>query len=556
MLTTSEKKRILLNNIYGVDIDSQAVEVTKLSLLLKVLEGESEETIKNQLKFFRERALPDLSDNIKCGNSLIGPDFYNQTEMQFLNDEEKLRINVFDWKSEFKEIMDAGGFDVVIGNPPYIRIQAMKEWASEIMYLSNNYESAKSGNYDIYVTFVEKGFMLLRSGLLGFILPNKFFLTDYGENLRGLITKNKAVEKIIDFGSSQVFSNATTYTCLMFLSKKTIDHFYYIKTNEPRNIQNELNFTFNKSESITSEPWIIYTKDEDQIIAKLKNATINLADIPVKISRGSSTGNDKIFMLEKRGIYYYNKDNKIEIEEGFLKIPIFATDFTRFKFNPTGNKYLLFPYTITNNGYNLMTEDYIKENYPGAYNYLKNNKKELEKRKQFSQWYGYSAPRNLSEHIKSDILIPLLANRGLFTIFMGIRNNFTLMASGGFSIWVLNKEYDPNYILGLLNSKLIFWYLEKLSNDFRGGWITCTKQYVEKLPIKSKEKKFSIYNKICELVKFEMNTLKLLDLLKTPQEKTALQRQIDATDKQIDRLVYELYGLTEEEVRIVEGERV
>ncbi len=109
-LTTAERKRILLNNIYGVDIDSQAVEVTKLSLLLKVLEGESEESLNAQLRMFHERALPDLGDNIKCGNSLIGPDFYNQMEMQFLDDEEKLRINVFDWNSEFKEIMDKGGF--------------------------------------------------------------------------------------------------------------------------------------------------------------------------------------------------------------------------------------------------------------------------------------------------------------------------------------------------------------------------------------------------------------------------------------------------------------
>ena len=98
-LTTAEKKRILLNNIYGVDIDSQAVEVTKLSLLLKVLEGENNQTLANQLRMFHERALPDLGDNIKCGNSLIGPDFYQQQTM--LDDEERYRVNVFDWEKEF-----------------------------------------------------------------------------------------------------------------------------------------------------------------------------------------------------------------------------------------------------------------------------------------------------------------------------------------------------------------------------------------------------------------------------------------------------------------------
>jgi len=152
-LTTAEKKRILLNNIYGVDIDPQAVEVTKLSLLLKVLEGESDETLNSQPKLFHERALPDLGNNIKCGNSLIGPDFYDdsvraglvpaqkkgqQQKLPFFDDEERYRINVFDWKKEFPHIFSSpskgegrgeggsGGFDAVIGNPPYIRMEGFK----------------------------------------------------------------------------------------------------------------------------------------------------------------------------------------------------------------------------------------------------------------------------------------------------------------------------------------------------------------------------------------------------------------------------------------------
>jgi hypothetical protein len=117
-LTTREKKRILLNNVYGVDIDPQAVEVTKLSLLLKVLEGENQDTLERQIRLFKERALPDLGSNIKCGNSLIGPDFYQGRQLNFLDSEETYRINAFDWEKEFPEIMKRGGFDVVIGNPP------------------------------------------------------------------------------------------------------------------------------------------------------------------------------------------------------------------------------------------------------------------------------------------------------------------------------------------------------------------------------------------------------------------------------------------------------
>ena len=226
-LTTAERKRILLNNIFGVDIDSQAVEVTKLSLLLKVLEGENEQTLSRQLKLFRERALPDLGNNIKCGNSLIGPDYTDGQQLSLLNEEEAYRINAFDWKTEFPEAMKSGGFDIVIGNPPYIRIQALKEWAPlEVEFYKKRYASAGKGNYDIYVVFVEKGLSLLNpKGRLGFILPHKFFNSQYGQPLRTLISTGNHLSKVVHFGDQQVFAGATTYTCLFFLDKKGSDTF-------------------------------------------------------------------------------------------------------------------------------------------------------------------------------------------------------------------------------------------------------------------------------------------------------------------------------------------
>ena len=115
-----------------------------------------------------------------------------------------------------------GGFDAVIGNPPYIRIQALKEWApKEVEFYKRAYVSASKGNYDIYVVFVEKGLQLLNpNGLLGYILPHKFFNAKYGEPLRGLIADGKHLSKVVHFGDQQVFGGATTYTCLLFLTKK------------------------------------------------------------------------------------------------------------------------------------------------------------------------------------------------------------------------------------------------------------------------------------------------------------------------------------------------
>ncbi|MEE8389712.1 MAG: N-6 DNA methylase, partial [Anaerolineae bacterium] len=234
-LTGAEKKRILLNNIHGVDIDRQAVEVTKLSLLLKVLEGETEETLGQQLSLWRERALPDLGNNIKCGNSLIGPDYFAAQLMP--GEEEMRRVNPFDWEAEFPEVMAAGGslagsgqgFDCVTGNPPYIRIQTMKEWApTEVEFYKQRYAAASKGNYDIYVVFVERALQLLNEqGRMGYILPHKFFQAKYGQPLRQLLAGGKHLAEIVHFGDQQIFTGASTYTCLLFLDKKGNQQFRY-----------------------------------------------------------------------------------------------------------------------------------------------------------------------------------------------------------------------------------------------------------------------------------------------------------------------------------------
>ena len=194
-----------MTHLFGVDIDHQAVEVTKLSLLLKALEGENDATFSIQLKLFHERALPNLDSNIKCGNSLIGPDYF--TGRLLLDGDEQKRVNPFDWERTFPDAMTTGGFDCIIGNPPCIRIQTMKEWAPlEVEIYKERYTAASSGNYDIYVVFVEKALSLLnKQGQSGFILPHKFFNAQYGEPIRSLLSKGKYLAQVVHFGEQQVF---------------------------------------------------------------------------------------------------------------------------------------------------------------------------------------------------------------------------------------------------------------------------------------------------------------------------------------------------------------
>ena len=218
-LTARERKRIVLDHIYGVDLDAQAVEVTKLSLALKVLEGETAENIDNALKNHNERGLPDLGANIKCGNSLIGPDFYNPKDpdewarRNALSDQERARINDFDWRAQFSAVFKAGGFDVAVGNPPYVQSRSGQLAELDKSYFEEKFETAEY-QLNLYALFLEQGIKLLRrGGLLGFIVPNYWLSTEYDTRLREFLFRKNQVRELINV--YKVFEDATVDTLVI-----------------------------------------------------------------------------------------------------------------------------------------------------------------------------------------------------------------------------------------------------------------------------------------------------------------------------------------------------
>ncbi len=286
------------------------------------------------------------------------------------------------------------------------------------------------------------------------------------------------------------------------------------------------------------------------LVAKLTVNSVRLLDLPAEMSRGSSTGDDEVFVLGEGGA---------STEPEALRIPLFATDFGRYRFEPSGKWKVIFPYRENEFGFRLISEGEIRRKLPKTYHYLSRHQAALKRRKQFKEWHGYSAPRNLELHDRAQIAVPLLADRGMFALIPAeFRGRLCPMASGGFTISLgASPKVRTEYVLGLLNSRLLFWRLRMTSNQFRGGWITCTKQYFGELPIHSIDfSSFADKSRHDQIVKFveQMMVLhKRQSAARTPQEKTALERQIAATDAQIDRLVYDLYGLTAEEIAVVEG---
>jgi len=572
-LTINERKRILLDHIYGVDLDPQAVEVTKLSLLLKVLEGEDEQSM-GQLKLFHERALPDLGRNIKCGNSLIGPDFF-RGRLNLIPDDDLARLNPFDWPREFPEIMAAGGFDVVIGNPPYIRIQTMKEWAPlEVELYKEHYASARQGNYDIYVVFVERGLQLLHEqGRLGFILPHKFFNAQYGEPLRRLLSQGRCLADVVHFGDQQVFAGATTYTCLLFLNKSGTDTCRVSKVTDlnawRRDGQAEAGAI--PTASLGYGEWHFAIGRGADLFEKLRQMPVKLGDIS-HLFVGVQTDADDVYILEQLKINNENnlvlcKSKQTGIEHWFENVhlkPLLkgSLNIKRY-FYKNLNKRLIFPYEIIDGKSVLINpEDYNKK-YPLTWEYLIKNRKRLIERnkgKLGQNWYGYVYKKNHTRFSSPKILTPSIAKYSCFAFDNDGKYFFVGSGGGGggaYGITLIDNNVNYLYVLGLLNSNLLNAFLKSIATPFRGGYFATNKQYLENLPIRlidfTDPADAARHDRMVALVEEMQDLHQRLAAASLPQDRERLRRRIEATDQEIDALVYELYDLTPAEIALVEG---
>ncbi|HZL35499.1 MAG TPA: N-6 DNA methylase [Tepidisphaeraceae bacterium] len=564
-LTIKERKRILLDNIYGVDIDYQAVEVTKLSLLLRVLEGETTESLGGLWALSHERALPDLGKNIQCGNSVIGTALMATETWNQFSDEERRRINVFDYEHGFPDIAKAGGFDAVVGNPPYIRIQLLtSELAAAADILKATYASAKVGNYDIYVVFIEKGMRLLnRAGRLGMILPIKFANSSYGEPIRQLIAARKALSQLVDFGSQQVFAGATTYACLLFLSAtRQRDGFTYHRVADIAAWRKDGTSASGivAHPAPSGEPWSFRVGPTGDLAARLDRLSPKLGEI-ADIFVGVQTSADDIFILdvttwgESRvaAVSRADKDT-VFLEASAIRPIISGTDVKRYV--PLRvRQCVLFPYDVRDERATLRTWRELIENAPKAAAYLAHHRKTLEQREnaKFSDecWYRFGRNQNIGIQSRPKLCVPRLVERLCATIDES--GDFCLdnVDVGGVTLRKEATQPDLKYILALLNSRLLGWYFPHISAPFRGGWYSANRQFLSRVPILSAEVRDR--NRIAGLAEEVLALHKQERSTNLPQEKEQVRRQIAAIDRRIDQLVYTIYALSSDEIRIVES---
>jgi type I restriction-modification system DNA methylase subunit len=566
-LTSSEKKRILLNNIFGVDIDTNAVEVTKLSLLLKCMEGESETSIAQQYKLWNERILPTLDDNIKSGNSLIDTDYYD-TQLDFgedLSAGAEKKIKPFNWQKAFPAVFAQGGFDAVIGNPPYIKIQnLMKNQPAGVLdYFKGIYRSAKSGNFDIYLLFIEKALELINdNGVVGFINPHKFFNSNYGLAIRKYLIENHYIQKIIHFDDHQIFDNATTYTCLLFLDKELKNGFsaYKCKTSEfsPQILANPITFIEINFTDWENKDWNIVSDKNNTLLSKLFEMP-KLEDLTTNIFQGPKAGADDVFIFKMLSygetmcsVYSKILNTSFAVETALLKKYIKGKFVKKFIIDYSANEYALFPYR----GNQLIKKAELQKSFPLTWEYI--NKKEIkdilinrENGRFKESYWQYSRPQNMLILSRTKLLTPFNAFTNSFAFDDVGDFIFSAGVSGAYGVLLKDDAtIDYKYLLGILNSKAIFYIIKNISTSLRGGYFSFENKYLKLLPIPlvGVDVQSNIIHNVEALL--QLNKEKQSAKLQTQIEQ--LQSRIEYHEDKINAAVYQLYGLTGEEIKIIE----
>ena len=513
------KKQILINNIFGVDIDSNAVEVTKLSLLLKCMEGETPASIMNNQSLFNERALPSLDENIKCGNSLIGNDFYSGGDSLNIDIETQYKINCFDWEREFPSIFKSGGFDIIIGNPPYVFVKYV-EWAEDIKnYFTDNYnisnknnksKANQSGKINLYTLFIFRGNQILKeNGYFSFIVPNGLLRTTTYDMARKFILDNYHIDFIADLKDG-VFKGVTAPTII---------------------------FRFSKSKSNNEDTLIIDANySADGFIDKNKSHYINQSIFLQNTSYAFS-----IFLNPKETMLFEKMDkNKYTLGDITSEIIAGIVCDTKLILNEMQNHKLCKKLL---KGKNIKKYKIEFDN-----NYLIFDRKKLHRGRPDEVWN--SDKKIITQRISG----------GLHPIVAALDTEH-YYCFGSTNLILIKKEfeniYDYEIVCAILNSKLVNFYYVKNFTNASNLTVNISKTFLEQIPLpeidlNNKSDK-EVHDKLVNLVDNMIEINKKLNNEKNPDVMTMLRRKVEAIDGEIDRIVYGLYDLTEEEIRIIEG---
>jgi type I restriction-modification system DNA methylase subunit len=570
-LTFEEKRRILLAHIRGVDIDANAVEVARFSLLLKLIENETAADLRDYVNGRHTPALPILDDIIRCGNSLVSQSEW-AVSLGAMTAALTDKVNPFTWSAGFPTEMSRGGFDVIVGNPPYIRIQNMTSYSPEeiAFYQSpaSPYSTARQDNFDKYALFIERALTLLRSnGRLGVITPHKFMTTQAGRTLRRLMSTGRFLEKVVHFGVKQVFGrNIANYTCILVLDRQGRDVVHVEKVGpleawrygEPGAAM-EIPVA-----TLGEETWQFADAETRILFDRVRSAFPDRLGQLTEIFVGVQTSADGIYIFSPAGedatsvILRWN-DRDWPIERGVLRPCLYDVQLFAFT-QPQPNAWMIFPYELgagrASNKARLIQPEEMARRFPGCLAYLEARRGELEKRNVTGgptderQFYQFGRSQSLTKFDSPKIILPILSIEARYAY-----DDTNIMVTGGgngpyYMIRPRSGSAVSNqYLLAVLNHPLSEAFVRANTSPFRGGYYSHGKQFIENLPVPVPDGRERA--DVEALVVQVIGVLDAVRAARTPHQKDLYERQAIALRAEIEARVTTLFGLSPADMDIV-----
>jgi len=567
-LTLPERQRILCEHIFGVDIDPQAVEIARFSLLLKVVEDVPAAAIAAHWQTQRARALPNLQDNIQCGNSLVDSAYFKYDEDALTDDAHFANLNPLDWTAAFPDVFEAGGFDALIGNPPYIRIQNMVRYSPrEVQYYQSDaspYTCAQSDNFDKYSLFIERGLALLKpTGRLGYIVPHKFFNLKSGQALRSLLADGQHVAEIIHFGVQQVFGQRrTTYTCILILAKQATEGFTVEHVGDlPAWRRGETGeVTEHKAEYLTAASWEFVSSAAHQVFERLRAAHPTTLEQVANIFVGVQTSADKIYILtpleetKTTAAFTDVTGATWTVEKAILRSCLKDVSLPAYS-HPQANTYIIFPYTIVEHRARLYTPEEMQTRYPQCWAYLTAHQTTLEQRsiqgRTPETWYRYGRSQSLTKFNGAPKLIwPVLSLEARYAY-----DDQDIVFTGGgngpyYGLRPLPETaLSIHYLQAVLSHPVIEAMVRAKGSAFRGDYRSHGKQFVKDLPIRqidfTNAADKAAHDSIVDRVRALIQATERVATATVPAQRRQAEQQAQRLRLLVERQIGDLYGITE-----------
>ena len=569
-LTFDERRRILVAHIRGVDIDPNAVEIAQFSLLLKLVEGETADALQQYVQRTGSTALPALGTALRCGNSLVSQPEWRAALGEDPDDDQ---IKPFNWDTEYAVEMGPGGFDAVIGNPPYIRIQNMAKYSpAEVAFFQqpeSPYSTAEHNNFDKYLLFIERSVRLAKdTGRIGMIVPQKFMTIQSGRALRRLITGGRLLDEAVHFGAKQVFgTDASNYTCILILDRGTAD---MVRIERPERLES---WRYGEPgavdhvpmDDLGEGPWRFADAETSALFDRIKAEFPDDLDTLAEIFVGVQTSADGIYIFDATAetdatctLRWNDKD--WPIERGILRPSLLDVRLHPFQ-RPEPNTWIIFPYELVANARGRVKAHIIQpaemeQQFPGCWAYLNARKAELEHRSITGgpaaehQWYQYGRSQSLTKLDGEKIILPILSLKPRYAY----DDRDTFVTGGGNGPYYLIRArpdagVSNHYLLAVLNHRLSEAFVRTNTSVFLGGYYSHGKQFIKTLPIPipGEEAQGEIEALVVRLI----GRRDALARARTPQQRTQATRAIEDLKQQIEYHVNRVFGLTDDELAIV-----